>query len=89
MSSVNATTKRCLTKRNTSGNKDSAGRRVDTYDQIVYCEECGFVSPMSVSFEEYTRLHRRFNFILDRVCDVEREIGVPDLIKFNDSDCTV
>lgn len=55
----------------------------------MYCEECGFVSPMSVSFEEYTRLHRRFNFILERVCDVEREIVVPDLIKFENSDYTV
>ncbi|AAM95116.1 hypothetical protein HaMNV_gp123 [Helicoverpa armigera multiple nucleopolyhedrovirus] len=89
MSSENATTKRCSTRKSTSGNKDSGGRRVDTYDQIVYCEECGFVSPMSVSFEEYTRLHRRFNFILERVCDVEREIVVPDLIKLNDSDSTV
>lgn len=64
------------------------GRRVDDYDQIVYCEECGFVSPMSVSFEEFKRLHNRFNFILGRVCTAGREIE-PDLIKFTDTDTTV
>jgi hypothetical protein len=88
MSSENEITKLCSTRRNTSGNKDTLGRRVDDYDQIVYCEECGFVSPMSVSFEEFTRLHNRFNFILGRVCMAGRK-SIPALIKFNDTDTTV
>jgi hypothetical protein len=85
----NVTTKRCSTKENTSFNEpDSHGRRVDHFEQIVYCQKCGFVSPMSEKFEDYTELHDHFNCIVRNACVVEREI-VLDLIKLHDTDSTM
>ncbi|AAZ38277.1 ORF-111 [Agrotis segetum nucleopolyhedrovirus A] len=48
--------------------KESGCRIVDLVNQVVYCEKCDFIAPLSLSFEEYTSLHRRYNNIIENVC---------------------
>ncbi|AUV65377.1 hypothetical protein [Alphabaculovirus myunipunctae] len=85
MSSASETTRHSLMRKSTSFSRRinrqqqqrrRRQRRVDGYDQVVYCDNCGFVAPMSISFEEYLQLHGSFNEILGRVCGIEREIVV-------------
>ncbi|ABM45813.1 unknown protein [Spodoptera frugiperda multiple nucleopolyhedrovirus] len=49
-------------------NNDSADRRVDETNQVVYCKNCKFIAPMSISFENYIRLHDEFNKIVFGDC---------------------
>ncbi|AIE47778.1 hypothetical protein pesp048 [Peridroma alphabaculovirus] len=87
MSSASATSRRCLTKKNTSFNEHR--RRVDLYDGTVHCTECMFVAPLSASYEEFIQLHRRFNRIVGRDCRSDDEVVVLNLIKLSDDDTTV
>ncbi|ACI28821.1 agip120 [Agrotis ipsilon multiple nucleopolyhedrovirus] len=87
MSSASGTTRRCLTRKNTSSN-DTAARRIDEDNQVVYCVKCNFVAPMSLSFEQYVELHKCYNEIVANNCllfgaDSIKAFG-EDLIKFTD-----
>ncbi|AJD80738.1 hypothetical protein [Pseudoplusia includens SNPV IE] len=68
MSSVNETMENILTKKTTNFNISGGTgllRCVDENDQIVYCSNCGFVAPMSVSYEHFIWLHEKYNCMVN------------------------
>jgi hypothetical protein len=81
------TTSLSTTSENTSF-KDSAHRCIDEHNQVVYCEKCKFVAPMSLSFENYITLHERYNEIVDGTCTFSLEansMSASNLIKHNNN----
>ncbi|QEI03548.1 hypothetical protein [Spodoptera cosmioides nucleopolyhedrovirus] len=60
------------TSENTSF-EDTAHRRIDQHNQVVYCQKCKFVAPMSLSFENYVKLHKLYNKIADGTCTLSLE----------------
>nr|QKO28987.1 hypothetical protein [Spodoptera exigua multiple nucleopolyhedrovirus] len=80
------TTSLSTTKENTSF-EDSAHRRVDYHNQVVYCQKCKFVAPMSLSFENYIRLHKLYNQIINGTCTLLPEadsMSAVNLVKRQD-----
>ncbi|QAT90389.1 hypothetical protein KM622_gp103 [Spodoptera exempta nucleopolyhedrovirus] len=89
MSSESGTTKRCSTRKNTSF-KESASRRVDEFNQVIFCDKCKFVAPISLSFECYIELHDRFCNIVKNNCSAVESLDdvYCKLIKCKDFDKT-
>lgn len=44
-------------------------RQVDEIDQIVKCANCAFIAPISLSFENYIRLHEEYNRLMEKTCN--------------------
>ncbi|AAZ67415.1 orf44 [Trichoplusia ni single nucleopolyhedrovirus] len=68
MSSANGTMENILTKKPTNFNITGGTgllRCVDENDQIVYCSNCNFVAPMSVSYEHFIWLHEKYNCMVN------------------------
>ncbi|QEI03598.1 hypothetical protein [Rachiplusia nu nucleopolyhedrovirus] len=68
MSSGKGTLKIFSTRKNTGFKIQSRGtglkRRVDQYNQIVYCVNCRFTAPLSASYEHFIWLHEKYNHII-------------------------
>ncbi|AXU41699.1 ORF104 [Spodoptera eridania nucleopolyhedrovirus] len=83
------TTSLSTTSENTSF-EDTAHRRIDQHNQVVYCEKCKFVAPMSLSFENYIRLHKLYNEITNGTCmifseaDDSMSVSSSNLVKYHD-----
>ncbi|AIU41282.1 ac56 [Sucra jujuba nucleopolyhedrovirus] len=83
MLSVSAIIKNILTNKSTNfksptGSKAKFfvenGRIIDEDDQIIVCVVCGFKAPNSISFEEYSNLHEKFNFIVgQKFCGLDNK----------------
>ncbi|ACF05329.1 hypothetical protein [Adoxophyes orana nucleopolyhedrovirus] len=58
-------------------------RLADERDQIVRCLHCSFVAPMSISYEEYIRLHDLFNVLIKQICFVSRCRSECDTIEYD------
>ncbi|AKN80633.1 hypothetical protein [Perigonia lusca single nucleopolyhedrovirus] len=58
--SVSETIPATLTKLNIN-----FSRHVDHTDNVIRCDHCAFVAPMSIQFEEYIKLHDMFNEIIE------------------------
>lgn len=43
-------------------------RKINFDDQTVSCVECQFIAPLSISFEEFQRLHDKYLKLSGRVC---------------------
>ncbi|QNV47897.1 ac56-like protein [Alphabaculovirus altersperidaniae] len=80
----NATSNRSTTTKSTSFSDDTAHRRIDHYNQVVYCQKCKFIAPMSMSFEKYIELHKRYNEIVTDTCIISfkaNSMSASNLIK--------
>lgn len=76
-------------RKNTSF-KESASRRVDEFNQVIFCDKCKFVAPLFLSFEKYIELHNRFCEIVKNDCYQSESQSVDcKLIKCKDSDKTL
>ena len=64
-------------------NYETAYRHVDPINQVVYCQKCNFVAPMSLSFEEYLWLHERYNEAISGTCKIVFEPNSINLFSSN------
>ncbi|AAY83978.1 ORF-47 peptide [Chrysodeixis chalcites nucleopolyhedrovirus] len=101
MSSASETMENILMKKPTNF-KITGGtglmRCVDENDQIVYCLNCKFVAPMSVSYEHFIWLHEKYNCMVNNrgpcaytISTSNHDIptaDTPNLIKLVDKDST-
>ncbi|BAC67291.1 hypothetical protein AhnVgp040 [Adoxophyes honmai nucleopolyhedrovirus] len=58
-------------------------RLADEHDQIVRCLHCSFVAPMSISYEDYIRLHDLFNVLIKQKCFVSKCRSERDIIEYD------